>query len=135
MNTTRTAIGKHKRGHIFPILLNVRATENSFAGILQQLRTTDEFIIFLSRSLRVVEATQDSLRLMGVTAADCADGDVSLTKYVDAGAVEALVEAGAAPEGKRVRSKRLEVVWPRAVVWVWARGLSRWLRAVCCRAR
>lgn len=40
MNTTRTAFGKHSQGYIFPILLNVKAMETSFAGLLQQLTTT-----------------------------------------------------------------------------------------------
>ena len=66
MNTTRTVFGKHQQGHIFPMLLNVKAMETSFAGILQELTTTDQFVMFLSKSFVVLEATHESLKLMGV---------------------------------------------------------------------
>jgi hypothetical protein len=66
MNTTRTVFGKHQQGHIFPMLLNVKAMETSFAGIMQELTTTDQFVMFLSKSFVVLEATHESLKLMGV---------------------------------------------------------------------
>ncbi len=66
MNTTRTVFGKHKAGYIFPLLLNVRSTDTCFAGLLQRLHTSDQFILFWSQSLRVIEGTQESLELMGV---------------------------------------------------------------------
>ena len=66
MNTTRTVFGKHRQGHIFPMLLNVKPMETSFAGIMQELTTTDQFVMFLSKSFVVLEATHESLNLMGV---------------------------------------------------------------------
>lgn len=66
MNTTRTVFGKHSQGHIFPMLLNVSSLESSFAGAVQALPGSEEYILFLSRSLTVLEATQASLRMMGV---------------------------------------------------------------------
>ncbi len=69
MNTTRTAFGKHIQGYIFPLLLNVKAMESSFAGIMQELKTNDNFILFTSKSLRITEATQDSMKLLGVSGA------------------------------------------------------------------
>ncbi len=66
MNTTRTAFGRHKAGYIFPLLLNVKPMETSFAGILQELTTTDQFVMFLSKSFVVLEATQESQQLMEV---------------------------------------------------------------------
>jgi hypothetical protein len=72
MNTTRTAFGKHIQGYIFPLLLNVKAMESSFAGIIQELKTSDNFILFTSKSLRITEATQESMKLLGVSdALDC----------------------------------------------------------------
>ncbi len=66
MNTTRTVFGKHQQGHIFPMLLSVRSTVNRLAGIMQELNSTDEFILFMSKSLVVLEGTKGSLKLMGV---------------------------------------------------------------------
>ncbi len=67
MNTTRTAFGKHKSGYIFPMLLNVKPMETSFAGIVQELTTSDQFVMFLSKSLVVLEATQETLQMMNVS--------------------------------------------------------------------
>ena len=66
LNATRTVFGKHADGHIFPMLLNVKSMDNSFAGVLQELHTDDHFVLFLTRSLVIKEATLESLRLLNV---------------------------------------------------------------------
>ena len=76
MNTTRTAFGKHSQGYIFPLLLNVKAMESSFAGILQELKTTDNFILFTSKSFTITEATQESMKFLGVRACYKCPGDL-----------------------------------------------------------
>jgi hypothetical protein len=67
MNTTRTVFAKHRQGYIFPLLLNVKPMENSFAGVLQRLPTQDNFVLFFSQSFIVSAATQESLGMMGVS--------------------------------------------------------------------
>ena len=66
MNTTRTAFGKHSQGHVFPLLINVKAMDTNFAGILQDLPTSDNFILFTSKALVIAEATLESISLLGV---------------------------------------------------------------------
>jgi hypothetical protein len=69
MNTTRTVFGKHASGHVFPMLLNVQSMPDSdcFIGILQELKTSDEFILFMSLSKTVTEATKGSFGLLQVS--------------------------------------------------------------------
>ncbi len=68
MNTTRTVFGRHRQGHIIPLLLNVKPMETSFAGVLQALDTTDQFMLFFSNAFTVSGGTMDSQAMMGVKA-------------------------------------------------------------------
>ena len=66
MNTTRTVFGKHSQGYIFPMLLNVKPMDHSFAGIVQELASPEHFVLFTSKTFRVLEATLHSMKLMNV---------------------------------------------------------------------
>jgi hypothetical protein len=68
MNTTRTVFGKHASGHVFPMLINVQSMPDAdcFIGIMQELKSPDEFVLFMSVSKTVVEATKGSLGLLQV---------------------------------------------------------------------
>ncbi len=63
----RTMFAKHKAGHIFPIALSISALEHSFVGAVHQIRCADEVIWFYTDTLSVCEASEQSLRLMGVS--------------------------------------------------------------------
>jgi PAS domain S-box-containing protein len=69
MNTTRTVFGRHHDGHIFPILLNVKPLETSFAGVIAELHTSEHFILFASKSFVVSAASLESMTLLGVRCA------------------------------------------------------------------
>jgi hypothetical protein len=72
LNTTRTLFGRHRSGHIFPMVLNVARMDTEFAGVIQRIQSRDDYIMFLSESLIVTAATQDSMALLGVRRA-CAE--------------------------------------------------------------
>ena len=135
MNTTRTVFAKHRQGYIFPMLLNVKPMESSFAGVMQRLPTQDNFILFYSQSFIVSAATQESLGLMGVrswcsqelycvgsgckcacctvqvTPLDVDDGLVDLSKYLTKQSLQELLamsqEALDSGDGKPMRKKRV----------------------------
>lgn len=67
MNTSRTMFGKHKQGHIFPLLMNSNSTEQCFVGVMQRLSNTDEFIWFYSKSHIIAGASQDTIAMFGVS--------------------------------------------------------------------
>lgn len=138
MNTTRTVFAKHRQGYIFPLLLNVKPMENSFAGVLQRLPTQDNFVLFFSQSFIVSAATQESLGMMGVrvlvslafwpymlsfqrgavlgpqvTPLDVDDGLVDLSKYISKQSLEELLElaqeAQERNDNKPMRKKKIEI--------------------------
>jgi hypothetical protein len=45
MNTTRTVFGRHRSGAVFPMLLCVKPMASSFAGVMQKLITTDQYVL------------------------------------------------------------------------------------------
>jgi hypothetical protein len=120
LNSTRTLFGRHRMGHIFPMLLNVTRLDTEFAGIMQRIQTQDEYILFLTQSFIVTAATQRSLSLLGVSGGpvmcvctvaavrrqcrlaseshwqvdvlEVDDNAVDLSKYIDANTLRALVE-------------------------------------------
>jgi hypothetical protein len=60
--------GKHAGGHVFPMLLTVQSMPDAdcFIGIMQELKTSDEFVWFMSESKTVVEATKGSFGMLQV---------------------------------------------------------------------
>lgn len=79
MNTTRTVFGKHHDGYIFPILLNVKPLEYSFAGVIAELQTPEQFICFSSKTFIITAATRESHRLLGVSRPSAVCGCVSIS--------------------------------------------------------
>ena len=66
LRSTRTMFGKHKQGHIFPIIISANTLDTCFAGVIHKVHCPDEFIWFYSKSLIVCAASLQSLELMGV---------------------------------------------------------------------
>jgi hypothetical protein len=80
MNITRTVFGRHRAGHLFPMLLCVKPMSNSFAGVIQKLYTPDQFLLFTSLSRRIAGGTQDTMRLLGDV--ELEDVVVPLAQYI-----------------------------------------------------
>ena len=68
VNSTRVVFGKHRLGHIFPMVMSLREADNAFVGAIQQLNCDSHFILFYSKSMHVVGASEESLSMMGVCA-------------------------------------------------------------------
>ena len=66
MKFTRATFGQHKQGYVFPLLLAVNALEDCFAGVMQRIDTTDEFIFFYDKSFVISGASEKSFRMLGV---------------------------------------------------------------------
>ena len=58
--------GKHRHGHIFPMVMSMRQGDNGFVGAMQRLASDHHFIMFYSKSLHIVGASEESLSMMGV---------------------------------------------------------------------
>jgi hypothetical protein len=92
LNTTRTVFGRHRSGALFPILLCVKPMANSFAGVMQKLNTSDQFMLFTTISGRVAGGTQDTLRLVG-EAIDLEDVNVPISRFIDDDTLTTLLSA------------------------------------------
>jgi hypothetical protein len=92
LNTTRTVFGRHRSGALFPVLLCVKPMANSFAGVMQKLTTSDQFLLFTTMSGRVTGGTQDTLRLVG-EATDLEDVTVPIGRFIDDDTLAALLSA------------------------------------------
>ena len=93
LDITRTVFGRHRDGYIFPMQLSVKSMPNAFAGIIQPVQTPDQFILFSSHTKRILSATQDTMRIMGVEGSEFEENDVSLTEFFDEDALEKLMHA------------------------------------------
>ena len=98
INATRTVFGRHPSGYIFPMLLSVKPMASGFAGVIQKLHTSDQFILFTTASRRITGASQDSLRMLGIDS-DLELGELSLSRYIDDETLERLVSAEAVGRG------------------------------------
>ena len=92
LESTRTVFGKHRAGYVFPMLLYVKALPSGFMGMIQQLQTTDEFLLFTSKSKRIVGGTQDTLRLLG-NGMNVEDSVVMLDQVLSDAQVEKLMKS------------------------------------------
>ncbi|KAA0165235.1 hypothetical protein FNF28_03516 [Cafeteria roenbergensis] len=81
MNTSRVMFGLHRAGHIFPLVLNVRAMDSGFGGLMQPINSDERFILFMSKSLRITAACQESLLLMGLSPEELKSRAVSVDRY------------------------------------------------------
>ncbi len=105
LNNTTTMFGRHQTGFIFPMLLNVKALPTGFAGIMQKLHTTDNFIMYTSVTHRMLSVSQDTMRLFeNLDVVAMGNGDVSLTKHVDGQVLKRLL---ASLEERTGRSDRV----------------------------
>lgn len=59
--------GKHNVGYIFPITMSTNQTTESFAGIVELVETSDEFLWVYSDTLTIAEASRGSMKLLGVS--------------------------------------------------------------------
>ena len=66
MKFTRATFGQHKQGYVFPLIMGVNALEDCFAGVMQRIDTTDEFIFFYDKSFIISGASEKSFRMLGV---------------------------------------------------------------------
>lgn len=71
LNTTRFVLGKHRQGHIFPIIQATCLTDSGFAAVIQKIDVAFEYVIFSLESFDVFECTQDSQRVFGVSDSCC----------------------------------------------------------------
>lgn len=71
IDKTRTVFGKHGAGYVFPMLLSVHQDESGFVGVMQRLFPEQQFILFYSRSMHIVGATEESLSMLGVSTTHC----------------------------------------------------------------
>ena len=81
MNTSRVMFGLHRAGHVFPLVLNVRAMDSGFGGLMQPINSDERFILFMSKSLRITAACQESLLLMGLSPEELKSRAVSVDRY------------------------------------------------------
>jgi hypothetical protein len=66
MNSTRTMFAKRSDGTIFPVLLNVKPLDHCFAGLISELHSGDDYLVFTSESLKVTAASRGSCSLLQV---------------------------------------------------------------------
>ena len=57
---------KHKNGHIFPIRLYIDALDTHFMAIIEEYKSTDEFVWFYEHSHEIVAASKKSMQLFAV---------------------------------------------------------------------
>ncbi|KAA0152619.1 hypothetical protein FNF29_03846 [Cafeteria roenbergensis] len=81
MNTSRVMFGLHRAGHVFPLVLNVRAMDSGFGGLMQPINSDERFILFMSKSLRITAACQESLLLLGLSPEELKSRAVSVDRY------------------------------------------------------
>ena len=67
MDCTRVVFGKHRLGHIFPLAMAMRQSSKGFVGAMQQLISNHHFILFYSKSMHIVGASEESLSMLGVS--------------------------------------------------------------------
>jgi hypothetical protein len=101
MKTSRTLFGKHKHGHIFPILLNANLMEGHIMGIVQRVDSSDDYVWFTSKTLKVLGASQTSLLLMGVDSVDVDEGKVDVSRFVSEQQLQPLIDTGLVGTGKQ----------------------------------
>ncbi len=71
MNTSLTTFGRHKQGHIFPLMSSVRFMhEGGFAGIMQEMSTPDGFFLFLAQSSLVTGVCSKTAHAFGISPAE-----------------------------------------------------------------
>ena len=51
---------------MFPIVMNINTLDGSFIGILQRLRSTEEYMFVSSKTFTVTAASEGSLSLLEV---------------------------------------------------------------------
>ena len=120
MDVTTTVFGRHQTGYVFPMLLVIKALPNSFAGAMQRLHTTDNFILFATKSLVVSGASADSLRLLGDTQAIAVDdGDLKLSSFLPPAALQSLI-SGNGDQRSRSRTSRTHRVSDGRAGTAWA---------------
>jgi hypothetical protein len=93
MTKSRVMFGKHKRGYIFPILLNATALDSCLVSVIHKLTTTDEFVWFYAKSLTVCGVTAKSASLFGVSPDTVERGTVKLSRYLDESLLRELLHA------------------------------------------
>lgn len=132
MNTTRTVFGRHKEGYIFPLLLNVKPLEHCFAGVIAELHTSEQFIIFTSEALLITAATAESCTLLQVKAADVNRSKVFMTSLMkELDLIHMLDETRTdcqAGVRKVSRRKKVSVVCENVCVWTF---VDVWLLLLC----
>ncbi len=102
MNITRTVFGKHRAGYLFPLLLCVKPMAGAFTGIIQQLHSKDEFILFTSVTKRIVGATREALRFLGNV--ELEDNIVPLSRLMSDLTYQQLLRATEQGSGKQFRA-------------------------------
>jgi hypothetical protein len=106
LNKSTATFGRHNSGHIFPIIMNVERTPSGFAALVQKVETPEEFILYEAGSFTVRAASNLSLSLLGVTAADVDCGGVLLTSCVRKAALLELQQLLSNTESVKVHGAR-----------------------------
>jgi hypothetical protein len=127
MKTSRTLFGKHKHGHIFPILLNANLMEGHIMGVVQRVDSSDDYVWFTSKTLKVLGASQTSLLLMGVDSVDVDEGKVDVSRFVSEQQLQPLIDTGLVGTGKqRALSQTVKKLPPELPREFAARICLRW---------
>ena len=82
IGSVRQAFGVHSTGYIFPLLLAVRSLRSGFGGLMQTVSTKHNFILFGSKSSRVVGACKATMSLLNTSAERIRSKTVFLSKFL-----------------------------------------------------
>lgn len=84
LGRSRLLFGLHRSGHIFPLSMNIRASEADFAAVFEPHKTALSFIFFLGEKAnwRVTAVCHSSMALLGMDPVSMRGGAVTLSRFV-----------------------------------------------------
>jgi len=83
VNKSRMLLGLHRNGHIFPMKINIRPSEEQFTAVFEELITSLSFIMFVGEEhgWKVMAACKTTFSALKFDANQMKSGSVSLQNY------------------------------------------------------
>ena len=82
LNSTRIMFGLNSNGAIFPIMMGVKHTPTGFGALIQQIHTTERYVMFMKSTGVITGCCTESFRVLGLTADHIRSEAVTIEKWI-----------------------------------------------------